>query len=332
MIKIGINGFGRIGRLAFRAAVNRPNVRIVAINDLLDVDYLAYMLKFDSVHGKFDGEVSVKDGKLVVNGNEIRITAERNPENLKWDEVDTDYVIESTGFFTDKDKAALHIKGGAKKVVISAPSADAPMFVMGVNNKELKATDTVFSNASCTTNCLAPIAKVLNDNFGIVDGLMTTIHAATATQKTVDSPSLKDWRGGRAAIHNIIPSSTGAAKAVGKIIPALNGKLTGMSFRIPTMDVSVVDLTVNLSKSVSYDEVCKVMKEASENELKGILGYTDEMVVSQDFVGETCTSVFDAKAGIALTGNFMKIVSWYDNECGYSNKIVDLVEYADSIS
>jgi len=332
MIKIGINGFGRIGRLAFRAAAERSNVQVVAINDLLDVDYLAYMLKFDSVHGKFKGDISVKDGKLVVNGNEIRITAERNPENLKWDEVNADYVIESTGFFTAKDKAALHIKGGAKKVVISAPSPDAPMFVMGVNHKELKASDTIFSNASCTTNCLAPIAKVLNDKFGIKDGLMTTIHAATATQKTVDGPSLKDWRGGRAAIHNIIPSSTGAAKAVGKVIPSLNGKLTGMSFRIPTMDVSVVDLTVNLEKSATYDEVCKVMKDASENELKGILAYTEEMVVSQDFVGETCTSNFDAKAGIALTGNFMKVVSWYDNECGYSNKIVDLVEYAASIS
>lgn len=332
MIKIGINGFGRIGRLAFRVAVSRKNVQVVAINDLLDVDYLAYMLKYDSVHGKFNGEIDVKDGNLIVNGNKIRITAERNPENLKWDEVGADYIIEATGFFTDKDKAALHIKGGAKKVVISAPSKDAPMFVMGVNNKELKASDTVFSNASCTTNCLAPIAKVLNDNFGITSGLMTTIHAATATQKTVDGPSLKDWRGGRAAIHNIIPSSTGAAKAVGKVIPSLNGKLTGMSFRIPTMDVSVVDLTVNLSKSVTYKEVCKVMKDASENELKGILGYTDEMVVSQDFIGETCTSVFDAKAGIALTGNFMKIVSWYDNEYGYSNKIIDLVEYAASIS
>ena len=332
MIKIGINGFGRIGRLAFRVAVSRKNVQVVAINDLLDVDYLAYMLKYDSVHGKFNGEIDVKDGNLIVNGNKIRITAERNPENLKWDEVGADYIIEATGFFTDKDKAALHIKGGAKKVVISAPSKDAPMFVMGVNNKELKASDTVFSNASCTTNCLAPIAKVLNDNFGITSGLMTTIHAATATQKTVDGPSLKDWRGGRAAIHNIIPSSTGAAKAVGKVIPSLNGKLTGMSFRVPTMDVSVVDLTVNLSKSVTYKEVCKVMKDASENELKGILGYTDEMVVSQDFIGETCTSVFDAKAGIALTGNFMKIVSWYDNEYGYSNKIIDLVEYAASIS
>lgn len=332
MIKIGINGFGRIGRLAFRAAAERSNVQVVAINDLLDVDYLAYMLKFDSVHGKFKGDISVKDGKLIVNGNEIRITAERNPENLKWDEVNADYIIESTGFFTAKDKAALHIKGGAKKVVISAPSPDAPMFVMGVNHKELKASDTIFSNASCTTNCLAPIAKVLNDKFGIKDGLMTTIHAATATQKTVDGPSLKDWRGGRAAIHNIIPSSTGAAKAVGKVIPELNGKLTGMSFRIPTMDVSVVDLTVNLEKSATYDEVCKVMKDASENELKGILAYTEEMVVSQDFVGETCTSNFDAKAGIALTGNFIKVVSWYDNECGYSNKIVDLVEYAASIS
>jgi len=332
MIKIGINGFGRIGRLAFRAAAERENVQVVAINDLLDVDYLAYMLKFDSVHGKFKGDVSVKDGKLVVNGKEVRVTAERNPENLKWDEVGAEYVIESTGFFTAKDKAALHIKGGAKKVVISAPSPDAPMFVMGVNNTELKATDTIISNASCTTNCLAPVAKVLNDKFGIKDGLMTTVHAATATQKTVDGPSLKDWRGGRAAIHNIIPSSTGAAKAVGRVIPSLNGKLTGMSFRVPTMDVSVVDLTVNLEKSTTYEEVCIAMKEASENELKGILAYTDEMVVSQDFVGETCTSNFDAKAGIALTGNFMKIVSWYDNECGYSNKIVDLVEYAASIS
>ena len=332
MIKIGINGFGRIGRLAFRVAVSRENVQVVAINDLLDVDYLAYMLKFDSVHGRFNGEVDVKDGELIVNGKTIRVTAERNPEDLKWNEVDVDYVIEATGFFTSKDKAALHIKGGAKKVIISAPSPDAPMFVMGVNNKELKASDTIFSNASCTTNCLAPIAKVLHDNFEIVDGLMTTIHAATATQKTVDGPSLKDWRGGRAAIHNIIPSSTGAAKAVGKVIPSLNGKLTGMSFRIPTMDVSVVDLTVNLGKSVSYEDVCKVMKEASENEFKGILGYTDEMVVSQDFVGETCTSVFDAKAGIALTGSFMKVVAWYDNEYGYSNKIIDLVEYAASIS
>jgi len=331
MIKIGINGFGRIGRLAFRVASQRKNVQVVAINDLLDVDYLAYMLKYDSVHGRFDGDVEVKNGKLIVNGKEIRISAERNPEDLKWDEVGADFVIECTGFFTSKEKAGLHIKGGAKKVIISAPSPDAPMFVMGVNNKELKATDTIFSNASCTTNCLAPIAKVLHDNFEITDGLMTTIHATTATQKTVDGPSLKDWRGGRAALHNIIPSSTGAAKAVGKVIPSLNGKLTGMSFRVPTMDVSVVDLTVNLGKSATYEEVCKVMKDASENELKGILGYTEELVVSQDFVGETCTSVFDAKAGIALTDTFIKVVSWYDNEYGYSSKIIDLLEYSASL-
>jgi glyceraldehyde 3-phosphate dehydrogenase len=328
MIKVGINGFGRIGRLAFRIATERKDVRVVGINDLLDVDYLAYMLKYDSVHGEFKGDVSVKDGKLIVNGNEIRITAEKNPENLKWNEVGAEFVIECTGIFTTIEKAGLHIAGGAKRVVISAPSADAPMFVMGVNHKELKATDTVFSNASCTTNCLAPLAKVLNDKFGITDGLMTTIHATTATQKTVDGPSLKDWRGGTAALHNIIPSSTGAAKAVGKVIPSLNGKLTGMSFRVPVMDVSVVDLTVNLTKGATYAEVCKAMKEASEGELKGILGYTDEMVVSQDFVGETCTSVFDAEAGIALTDKFIKVVAWYDNEYGYSSKIIDLVEYA----
>jgi len=331
MIKVGINGFGRIGRLAFRVATERKNVQVVAINDLLDVDYLAYMLKYDSVHGRFNGEVEVKDGKLIVNGNTIRISAERNPEDLKWDEVGADYVIDSTGIFTTLEKAGLHIKGGAKKVIISAPSADAPMFVMGVNHKELKASDTIFSNASCTTNCLAPIAKILNDNFGIADGLMTTIHATTATQKTVDGPSMKDWRGGRAALHNIIPSSTGAAKAVGKVIPSLNGKLTGMSFRVPTMDVSVVDLTVNLVKGTSYEEICKVMKEASEGELKGILGYTEELVVSQDFVGETCTSVFDANAGIALTDKFVKVVSWYDNEYGYSTKIVDLLEHSASL-
>ncbi len=331
MIKIGINGFGRIGRLALRVAAQRNNVQVVAINDLLGVDYLAYMLKYDSVHGRFDGEIDVKDGKLIVNGKEIRVTAERNPENLKWDEVGAEYVIECTGIFTTLEKAQFHINGGAKKVIISAPSADAPMFVMGVNNKELKASDTIFSNASCTTNCLAPIAKVLHDNFEITDGLMTTIHATTATQKTVDGPSLKDWRGGRAALHNIIPSSTGAAKAVGKVIPSLNGKLTGMSFRVPTMDVSVVDLTVNLGKSATYEEVCKVMKNASENELKGILGYTEELVVSQDFVGETCTSVFDANAGIALTDTFIKVVSWYDNEYGYSTKIIDLLEYSASL-
>ncbi len=331
MIKIGINGFGRIGRLAFRVASQRENVQVVGINDLLDVDYLAYMLKYDSVHGRFDGDVEVKDGKLIVNGNEVRITAERNPENLKWDEIGAEYVIDATGIFTTKEKAGLHLKAGAKKVVISAPSADAPMYVMGVNHKELTAEENVFSNASCTTNCLAPIAKVLHDNFGITDGLMTTIHATTATQKTVDGPSLKDWRGGRAALHNIIPSSTGAAKAVGKVIPSLNGKLTGMSFRVPTMDVSVVDLTVNLAKSVSYEDVCKAMKDASEGELKGILGYTEELVVSQDFVGETRTSVFDAKAGIALTDTFVKVVSWYDNEYGYSTKIVDLLEYSASL-
>jgi len=331
MIKIGINGFGRIGRLAFRIASQRENVQIVGINDLLDVDYLAYMLKYDSVHGRFNGDVKVKDGKLVVNGNEIRISAERNPEDLKWDEIGAEYIIEATGFFTAKEKAAMHITAGAKKVIISAPSPDAPMFVMGVNHKELKADEAVFSNASCTTNCLAPIAKVLHDNFEITDGLMTTIHATTATQKTVDGPSLKDWRGGRAALHNIIPSSTGAAKAVGKVIPSLNGKLTGMSFRVPTMDVSVVDLTVNIRKSATYKEVCKVMKEASEGELKGILGYTEEMVVSQDFVGEGRTSVFDAKAGLALTDNFIKVVSWYDNEYGYSTKIVDLLEYSASL-
>ncbi|MFD1315881.1 type I glyceraldehyde-3-phosphate dehydrogenase [Namhaeicola litoreus] len=328
MIKVGINGFGRIGRLAFRIATQRKDIQVVAINDLLDVDYLAYMLKYDSVHGQFDGEVEVKNGKLVVNGEVIRITAERNPADLKWNEVGAEYVIESTGLFTTKEKADLHIQGGAKKVVISAPSADAPMFVMGVNHKELKASDTIFSNASCTTNCLAPIAKVLNDAYGITDGLMTTIHATTATQKTVDGPSMKDWRGGRAALHNIIPSSTGAAKAVGKVIPSLNGKLTGMSFRVPVMDVSVVDLTVNLSKSATYEDICKTMKAASEGELKGILGYTEESVVSQDFVGESCTSVFDAGAGIALTDKFVKVVSWYDNEYGYSTKILDLIAHA----
>ena len=329
MIKIGINGFGRIGRLVLRSAVKRNNVQVVAINDLLDVDYLAYMLKHDSVHGNFDGTVEVKDGKLVVNGNEIRITAERDPSNLKWNEVDAEYVIESTGFFLTEETAGKHLEAGAKKVVLSAPSKDhTPMFVMGVNHKELKADQKIFSNASCTTNCLAPISKVLNDNFGIVEGLMTTVHAATATQKTVDGPSLKDWRGGRSAIGNIIPSSTGAAKAVGKVIPTLNGKLTGMAFRVPTMDVSVVDLTVRLEKAASYTDIKKAMKKASENDMAGVLGYTEELVVSQDFVGDTRTSIFDANAGIALTDNFVKVVSWYDNEMGYSTKIVDLVEYA----
>lgn len=333
MIKIGINGFGRIGRLAFRTAVSRDNVQVVGINDLLDVDYLAYLLKYDSVHGQFEGEVDVKDGKLVVNGNEIRVTAEMDPENLKWDEIDAEYVIESTGFFLTEETAGKHLKAGAKKVVLSAPSKDhTPMFVMGVNHTELSSDQKIFSNASCTTNCLAPISKVLHDNFGIVEGLMTTVHATTATQKTVDGPSKKDWRGGRAALHNIIPSSTGAAKAVGKVIPDLNGKLTGMSFRIPTMDVSVVDLTVRLDKSTTYEEVCAAMKAASESgPMKGILGYTEELVVSQDFVGDTRTSIFDAKAGIALNDNFIKVVSWYDNEMGYATKIVDLLEYSASL-
>ena len=331
MIKIGINGFGRIGRLAFRVAANRENVQIVAINDLLDVDYLAYMLKYDSVHGKFNGTVEVIDNRLIVNGNEIRITAESNPEDIKWDEVGAEYVLECTGIFKSKKQANLHILSGAKKVVISAPSEDAPMFVMGVNHTTLTVEDTIISNASCTTNCLAPIVKVLNDNFGVIEGLMTTVHATTATQKTVDGPSSKDWRGGRAAIHNIIPSSTGAAKAVGKVIPEMNGKLTGMSFRVPTMDVSVVDLTVRLEKKTSYETIKKVMKKASENEMSGVLGYTEEMLVSQDFVGDERTSIFDANAGIALNDNFVKIVSWYDNEMGYSTKIIDLVEYAASL-
>jgi len=333
MIKVGINGFGRIGRLAFRSSVTRDNVQVVAINDLLDVDYLAYMLKYDSVHGNFDGTVDVKNGMLVVNGNEIRITAERDPANLKWNEVGADYVIESTGFFLTEETAGKHLLAGAKKVVLSAPSKDhTPMFVMGVNNTELKADQQIFSNASCTTNCLSPIAKVLNDNWGISEGLMTTVHAATATQKTVDGPSMKDWRGGRSAIHNIIPSSTGAAKAVGKVIPALNGKLTGMAFRVPTMDVSVVDLTVKLEKPATYAEICAAMKTASESgPMKGVLGYTEDLVVSQDFIGDTRTSIFDANAGIALNDNFVKVVSWYDNEIGYSTKIVDLIEYAASL-
>jgi glyceraldehyde 3-phosphate dehydrogenase len=333
MIKIGINGFGRIGRLAFRSSVIRDNVQVVAINDLLDVNYLAYMLKYDSVHGTFDGTVDVKDGMLVVNGNEIRITAERDPANLKWDEVGAEYVIESTGFFLTEETAGKHLVAGAKKVVLSAPSKDhTPMFVMGVNNTELTVDQQIFSNASCTTNCLAPITKVLNDNFGIVEGVMTTVHAATATQKTVDGPSMKDWRGGRSAIHNVIPSSTGAAKAVGKVIPAMDGKLTGMAFRVPTMDVSVVDLTVRLEKAATYAEICAAMKAASESgPMKGVLGYTEDLVVSQDFVGDTRTSIFDANAGIALNDNFVKVVSWYDNEMGYSTKIVDLIEYSASL-
>ncbi len=324
-IKIGINGFGRIGRLVFRATTERDNVQVVAINDLLDVDYMAYMLRYDSVHGKFQGEVSVEDGMLVVNGNKIRVTAEKDPANLKWNEVGADYVVESTGLFLTKELAEAHLKAGAKRVVMSAPSKDdTPMFVMGVNNKEY-AGQTIVSNASCTTNCLAPLAKVIHENFGIVEGLMTTVHAATATQKTVDGPSKKDWRGGRSILGNIIPSSTGAAKAVGKVIPSLQGKLTGMSLRVPTADVSVVDLTCRLEKAATYEDIKNAVKEASENELKGILGYTEDAVVSTDFLDEKRTSVFDANAGIMLNEHFVKLVSWYDNEIGYSNKVVDLI-------
>jgi glyceraldehyde 3-phosphate dehydrogenase len=330
-LKIGINGFGRIGRIAFRVAASRPDIEIVGINDLLDVDHLAYLLKYDSVHGRFNGTVDIKGGNLVVNGNEIRITAERNPEDLKWDAVGAEVVLDCTGIFTTLDKAQAHITAGAKKVAISAPSADAPMFVMGVNHDKITANDTIVSNASCTTNCLAPLAKVINDNFGFVEGLMTTGHATTATQMTVDGPSKKDWRGGRSAIANIIPSSTGAAKAVGKVIPELNGKLTGMAFRVPTPDVSVVDLTVRTEKSASWDEVKAVLKSASEGALNGVLGYTEEAVVSQDYVSETQTSVFDAGASIALNDNFFKLVSWYDNEFGYSTKLVDLAQHIASV-
>ena len=328
MIKVGINGFGRIGRFGFRAAQKRSDIEIVGINDLLDAEYMAYMLKYDTMHGRFDGTVEVKDGNLVVNGKTIRVTAEKNPADRKWSAIGAEYVVESTGLFLTKEKAQGHIDAGAKYVVMSAPSKDdTPMFVCGVNtDKYVKGTQFV-SNASCTTNCLAPLAKVLHDNFGITDGLMTTVHATTATQKTVDGPSAKDWRGGRAAAGNIIPSSTGAAKAVGKVIPELNGKLTGMSFRVPTLDVSVVDLTVNLAKPATYAEICEAIKKASEGELKGILGYTDEDVVSSDFLGDTRTSIFDAKAGIALTDKFVKLVSWYDNEIGYSNKVLDLVAH-----
>jgi glyceraldehyde 3-phosphate dehydrogenase len=326
-IRVGINGFGRIGRFVFREAFAREDVEIVGINDLIDVDYIAYMLKYDSTHGRFNGTVDVVDGHLVVNGKNVRVSSERNPKNLKWDEIAVDIVVESTGLFLTDESARGHIEAGAKKVVLSAPSKDdTPMFVMGVNHNEYNGQDIV-SNASCTTNCLAPIAKVLNDNWGIKDGLMTTVHATTATQKTVDSPSAKDWRGGRGAGQNIIPSSTGAAKAVGKVIPALNGKLTGMAFRVPTPNVSVVDLTVNLEKPASYEEICQAMKVASQGDLKNILGYTEDAVVSNDFIGEKCTSVFDANAGIALTDTFVKVVSWYDNEIGYSNKILDLASY-----
>lgn len=331
MIKVGINGFGRIGRLVFRAALTKKDIEIVGINDLIDVDYMAYMLKYDSVHGQFDGTIDVKDGKLVVNGHAIRVTAEKNPADLKWNEVGAEYVVESTGLFLTKEKAELHIAAGAKRVVMSAPPKDdTPMFVMGVNNKQY-AGESIVSNASCTTNCLAPLAKVMHDKFGIVEGLMTTVHSVTATQKTVDGPSAKDWRGGRASAGNIIPSTTGAAKAVGKVIPSLNGKLTGMSLRVPTLDVSVVDLTCRLEKSATYQEICDAMKAASEGELKGILGYTEDAVVSSDFVHESRTSVFDAKAGISLNPNFVKLVSWYDNEWGYSNKVVELIQHMSTV-
>ena len=326
-IKVGINGFGRIGRFVFRASVERDDIEVVGINDLIDVDYMAYMLKYDSTHGRFNGTVEVDGGHLIVNGKKVRVTAERDPANLNWGELDVDVVAEATGIFLTDETARKHIEAGAKKVVLTGPSKDAtPMFVMGVNHESYDGQDIV-SNASCTTNCLAPIAKVLNDKWGIKDGLMTTVHATTATQKTVDGPSAKDWRGGRGASQNIIPSSTGAAKAVGKVIPELNGKLTGMAFRVPTANVSVVDLTVNLEKPATYEEVKAEMKRASENELQGVLGYTEDAVVSQDFIGETKTSVFDAAAGIALTDRFVKLVSWYDNEIGYSNKVLDLAAH-----
>ena len=331
-IKIGINGFGRIGRLVFRVAVAKENIEVVGINDLLDVDYIAYMLKYDSTHGLFNGTVAVEDGNLVVNGKKIRVTSVANPAELKWDEVGADYVVEATGLFLDKAKTQAHLDAGAKKVVMTAPSKDdTPMFVMGVNHKSYTNDMNFVSNASCTTNCLAPIAKVLHDNFGILEGLMTTVHATTATQKTVDGPSKKDWRGGRGAGQNIIPSSTGAAKAVGKVIPSLNGKLTGMAFRVPTPNVSVVDLTCRLEKPANYKAICAAMKAAAEGELKGILGYTEDAVVSNDFLGDARTSIFDAGAGIGLNDNFVKVVSWYDNEWGYSTKVVELIEYMDTV-
>jgi glyceraldehyde 3-phosphate dehydrogenase len=330
-INIGINGFGRIGRLVFRSAINNDDFNVISINDLLDINQLAYLLKYDSVHGTFDGSIEVSDGKLIVNGKSVKITAERDPNNIDWSGMNVDIVAECTGIFTSLEKASFHLNSGAKKVVISAPSPDAPMFVMGVNHNEVKSTDLIVSNASCTTNCLAPIAKVLDDNFLIQEGLMTTVHAATATQFTVDGPSKKDFRGGRSSLLNIIPSSTGAAKAVTKVIPSLAGKLTGMAFRIPTANVSVVDLTVKLNKETSYEEIKKVMKNASENDLKGILGYCDDLVVSQDFIGDKRTSIFDANAGMELNSKFFKIISWYDNECGYSNKLLDLSKHIYSI-
>ena len=328
MVKVGINGFGRIGRLVLRASLERDDVQVVAVNDpFIDLEYMVYMIKYDSAQGQFKGELGTKDGKLIVNGTEITVFQCSNPAEIPWKDAGAEYIVESTGVFTDADKAKAHLEGGAKKVVISAPSNNAPMFVMGVNQDKYTKDMTVVSNASCTTNCLAPLTKVVNDKFGVIEGLMTTVHSTTATQKTVDGPSNKDWRGGRAASANIIPSSTGAAKAVGKVIPELNGKLTGMSFRVPTIDVSVVDLTCRLAKPATYEEIKQAMKEASEGELKGILGYTEDDVVSSDFLGDPRTSIFDAKAGIALTDNFVKLVSWYDNEWGYSNKVVDLISY-----
>ncbi|NDO45645.1 type I glyceraldehyde-3-phosphate dehydrogenase [Clostridium sp. MD294] len=328
MVKVGINGFGRIGRLVFRASLSRTDLEVVAVNDpMIDLDYMVYMLKYDSAHGRFDGEVGTKDGKLVVNGKEVTVFSCMDPKEIPWASAGAEYVVESTGLFTTTDKASAHFTGGAKKVVISAPSSDAPMFVMGVNNDKYSKDMTVVSNASCTTNCLAPLTKVINDKFGVVEGLMTTVHSTTATQKTVDGPSKKDWRGGRAASANIIPSSTGAAKAVGKVIPELNGKLTGMSFRVPTIDVSVVDLTCRLAKPATYEEIKAAVKEAAEGPMKGILDYTEDDVVSSDFLGDAHTSIFDAKAGIALNDNFVKLVSWYDNEWGYSNKVVDLIQH-----
>jgi glyceraldehyde 3-phosphate dehydrogenase len=330
-LRIGINGFGRIGRMVFRASIERDNVEVVGINDLLELDHLVYLLKYDSVHGNFKGTVEIKDNNLVVNGKTVRITAEKDPANIKWDAIGADVVAECTGIFTTLEMAQKHIDGGAKKVVISAPSADAPMFVMGVNHMDVKSTDTIVSNASCTTNCLAPIAKVLHDNFGISEALMTTVHATTATQMTVDGPSRKDFRGGRSALLNIIPAATGAAKAVTKVIPALQGKLTGMAFRVPTADVSVVDLTVKLEKETSYEGIKAAMKAASEGPLKGILGYTEDLVVSQDFIGDARTSIFDADAGIQLNSTFFKVVSWYDNEAGYSNKLIDLALHVSTL-
>ena len=330
-IKIGINGFGRIGRLVFRAAEKNKNIEVVGINDLIDAEYMSYMLRYDSTHGKFKGSVETKGNDLIVNGNKIRVTNEKNPSYLKWSDIGAEYIVESTGLFLTKDSAKGHIESGAKKVIMSAPSKDdTPMFVMGVNNETYTNDMNFVSNASCTTNCLAPIAKVLNDNFGIESGIMTTVHAVTSSQKIVDGPSRKDWRGGRAAFSNIIPSSTGAAKAVGKVIPSLDGKLTGMAFRVPTVDVSVVDLTVNLVNKTSYDEICDAMKNASQNDLNGILGYTNEPVVSTDFMGDSRTSIFDAGAGIMLNETFVKLVSWYDNEWGYSSKVIELIEYMNS--